>query len=162
MKSIIIYYSFTGNTKKVSQALGEHLKLKGEVEYLELKPKDESKNFFAQCSRAFWRKRAQDSGQNFDFSKFDFICFGTPVWAFGPAPAMNTCLDNCLGAECKRIILFTTYGSGTGNDRCLDYMEEILRNKGAQDFKRFSIPQFKVKDRKFVLSEIEKVARLAP
>jgi NAD(P)H-dependent FMN reductase len=79
---------------------------------------------------------------------------GTPVWAFGPAPAMNTFLDKCLGLEGKEAVLFTTYGSGVGKERCLDYMEDILSKKGARQFRRFSIQEFKAKDKEFVLSRI--------
>lgn len=157
MKSAIIYYSYSGNTKRIAEVLSEHLKQKGEVEIIELKASDESGNFFSQAARAFFKKRAQIAGANFDLTKFDFICLGTPVWAFGPAPAMNTYLDKCLGLEGKEIVLFTTYGSGTGNQRCLNYMQDILSKKGAKNFKRFSIQQFKVSDKEFVLSKIKEI-----
>ena len=110
-----------------------------------------------QCKRAFWHKRATLQPLDFDLSGFDLICFGTPVWAFGPAPAMNTYLDKCLGIEGKNIILFTTCGSGTGNERCLNYMQDILAKKGAKTFQRFSIQQSKVKDKGSVLSKIKEV-----
>jgi len=70
---------------------------------------------------------------------------------------MNTFLDKCLGLEGKDIVIFTTYGSGAGNSKCLNYMQKILAEKGAKSFKRFSVQQFKVKDKEFVLSEIKKV-----
>ncbi len=162
MKSIIIFYSFSGNTKKVAGILSEYLGQKGEVEIIELKGLDESDKFFAQVARAFRHKRATLSPVNFDLSEFDLICFGTPVWAFGPAPAINTYLDKCFGVEGKAVILFSTYGSGTGNKRCLDYMQDMLVKKGAKDFKRFSIQQFKVNNKEFVLSKIKEIARLWP
>lgn len=155
MKSIIIYYSYSGNTRKVAEVLAEHLRQKGEAEILELKAKDESNSFFGQCSRAFWHKRAEIEPVNFDLSGYDLICFGSPVWAFGPAPAMNTYLDKCSGVEGKDVILFTTYGSGTGNNRCLNYMQDILSKKGAKSFKRFSIQQFKVSDNEFIIKTLQ-------
>ena len=162
MQSIIIYYSYSGNTKKVAQMLTELLAQKGEVQQTELVGLDESKSFFGQCRRAFLRKKATLQPVNFDLSEFDLICFGTPVWAFGPAPAINTYLDKCFGVEGKAVILFSTYGSGTGNKRCLDYMQDMLVKKGAKDFKRFSIQQFKVNNKEFVLSKIKEIARLWP
>lgn len=157
MKSAIIYYSFSGNTKKVAHVLSEHLKEKGPVETIELKSLDESGKFLTQAARAFRRKRAEIAPVNFDLCEYDLLCFGTPVWAFGPAPAMNTFLDVCLGVQDKEAILFTTYGSGTGNERCLNYMQGILTKKGAKQFKRFSIQQFKVDDKEFALSKIKEV-----
>jgi len=155
MKSAIIYYSFSGNTRKVSEILADYLKQKGEVEIVELKALDESGSFLGQANRAFWKKRAKIDFTDSDLSPYDLICLGTPVWAFGPAPAINTYLDKCSGLDGKSVVLFTTYGSGTGNNRCLDYMQKILTEKGAKSFNRFSIQQFKVKDKEFVFSQIK-------
>ncbi len=155
MQAIIIYYSYSGNTKKVAGVLAEILSQKGEVGAIGLKGLDESDKFLAQVARAFRHKRAKIEPVSFDLKAFDLICLGTPVWAFGPAPTMNTYLDNCFGLEGKEVILFTTYGSGTGNERCLNYMQEILTRKGAQQFKRFSIQQFKVNDQNFILRRIK-------
>ena len=160
MKSVIIYYSYTGNTKKVTQYLTEYLRQKGQVDIIELKGLNESDKFFSQAIRALRHKRAIIEPVNFDLTQYDLISLGGPVWAFAPAPAMNTYLDRCFGLEGKEVILFTTYGSGTGNQRCLNYMQGIITKKGARDFRRFSIQQFKVKDKEFVLSKIREVTRL--
>ncbi len=155
MKSIIVYYSYTGNTKKVAQDLKEILTEKGEIDSIELSSIDEAKSFLGQCRRAFFKKRAQIAPVNLDLSKYDLICLGTPVWAFKPAPAMNTYLDKCSGVEGKEIILFTTYGSGRGNEQCLNYMQGILAKKGATNFRRFSVQQGEVNNKESVLSEIK-------
>lgn len=154
MKLLIVYYSYSGNTRKVAKALVETLKAKGQAEELELIAQDEAKSFLGQCSRAFKHQRARISEVNFDLSKYDLVCFGTPVWAFGPAPALNTYLDKCSGVSGKDIILFSTYGSGAGKERCLDYMQKILSDKGALGFKRFSIQQSKVDKKEFIINEI--------
>lgn len=160
MKAAIIYYSYSGNTKKVVEVLAEILGQKGEVGVIALKALDESNKFLAQAVRAFQHKRAKINPVNFDLTNYDLICFGTPVWAFAPAPAMNTYLDQCFGLEGKKVILFTTYGSGAGKERCLNYMQAILSKKGAQSFKRFSIPQFKVNDQNFILRQIKEALSL--
>ena len=157
MKSAVIYYSYSGNTKQVANLLVEHLNSQGEVNKIELTPLDESKSFLGQCRRAFSHARAQVEPVNFDLSGFDLICLGTPVWAFGPAPAMNTYLDNCSGVAGKDVILFSTFGSGTGNERCLNYMQDILSKKGSSNFNSFSIQQSKVGNREFVLSKIKEI-----
>ena len=131
MKSIIIYYSFSGNTKKVAGLLAEYLKQKGEVEIYELKDLNENGRFFSQCAKAFRHERTNIQETNYDLSGYDLICFGSPVWAFGPAPAINTYLDKSTGVEGKNIILFTTHGSGASNERCLNYMQGLLSKKGA-------------------------------
>ena len=152
MKTAIVYYSYTGNTKRVVDVLAERLKEKGQVDLFKLESLDESERFLSQIWKALFKKRAKLKEINFNLSSYDLICFGTPVWAFGPAPAMNTYMDRCFGLEEKDVILFVTYGSGTGKERCLNYMENILTKKGAESFKKFSIQQFKVKDKEFILS----------
>jgi multimeric flavodoxin WrbA len=160
MKSVIIYYSYTGNTKKIASILSEYLREKGEVQSIELRDLNENGRFFSQAAKAFKHKRAEIEPVNFDLKSYHVICIGTPVWAFAPTPAINTYLDKCFGIEGKEMILFTTYGSGTGNVRCLNYMQGILGKKDAKNFKRFSIQQFKVGDKEFVLSRIKEAMRL--
>jgi NAD(P)H-dependent FMN reductase len=63
---------------------------------------------------------------------------------------MNTYLDECSGLKGKPVVLFTTYGSGTGNQRCMNYMQSVLTRKGAGQFKRFSVQQFKVNNPEFI------------
>lgn len=101
MKSVIIYYSYNGNTRKVAQALKERLKINGEVDVFELNALDESDNFFGQCRRALRRERAKIEPTKYSLKQYDLLCFGSPVWAFRPAPAMNTCLDQARDIEDK-------------------------------------------------------------
>ena len=75
---------------------------------------------------------------------------------------MNTYLEGCYGVEGKEAVLFTTYGSGTGNERSINYMQAILAKKGAVKFNRFSIQQLKVKDQDFIRHKINELSRLWP
>ena len=159
MKSAVIYYSYSGNTKKVAEALAEFLMAKGQADLIALTALDESDNFFVQCRRAFNSAKAKLEPTNFDLSGYDLVCFGTPVWAFGPAPAMNTYMDRCSGLKDKPVVLFTTYGRGTGNRNCLNYMQRVLAAKAADNFTRFSIQQSKVNDKEFILSNIKEALK---
>ena len=157
MRAKIIYYSYSGNTKRVADVLAEHLEKEYEVNILKLEALDESTSFFQQAKRALFHKKAKISCLDFDLSNSDLICLGTPVWAFAPAPAMNTYLGRCFGVEEKSVVLFTTYGSGAGVNRCLDYMRTILLKKGAKQFKEFYIQQFKVQDKEFINKTISNI-----
>ncbi|MFC1592809.1 flavodoxin family protein [Candidatus Omnitrophota bacterium] len=156
MTAIIIYYSYSGNTKKVADVLSSYLGNKYEVAVSRLEAPEESSSFAKQAVRALLRKRVNISNTETDLSSYDLICLGTPVWAFAPAPAMNTYLDQCAGLDGKQVAIFTTYGSGTGVSRCVDYMCNVLSKKGAKDSKVFSIQQAKVNDEEFVKKVISK------
>jgi flavodoxin len=160
MKSAIVYYSYTGNTKKVVLLLSEYLQERSEIVQVALKDRQEDGKFFSQAAKAFRHHRAEIEPVEYNLASYDLVCVGTPVWAFGPAPAVNTYLDACAGVAGKPVVLFTTFGSGVGNERCLQYMQANLARKEVKDFSRFSIQQGKVKDREFVLSEIKKIMRL--
>ncbi len=156
MKSTIIYYSYSGNTQKIAGILQSILAQKGETQIQRLLPTDESDKFFAQCARAFKHVRATLPDEKFDLSAYDLICVGTPVWAFAPVPAINTFLDKCSGLGGKKVICFTTYGSGTGVKKCLATIEKALKEKGASTVYNFGVQQGKVNDTAFVEGEIKK------
>jgi flavodoxin len=160
MKSAIIYYSYSGNTKQVACVLQELLGARGAVDMVELVAQDESSSFLSQCKRAFSHARAVLGEVNIDVSAYDVVCFGTPIWAFGPAPAMNAYLDKCIGIGGKDVVLFSTYGSGAGKNRSIKYMQDILIKKGAKNFKVFGVQQFKIKDKSSVLASIKEIMPL--
>ena len=162
MKSAIIFYSFSGNTKQVAELLVECFKERGEVTVIELNDLNEDGKFINQCKKAFRRKRTVIQNANFDLSAYDTICIGTPVWAFAPVPAINTYFDKASGIAGKDIIIFTTHGSGVGVGRCQNYMKEVLMKQGAKQIISFSVQQSKVKDKKLVLTKIKEITRLWP
>jgi len=155
MKTLIVYYSYSGNTKRIAEKLKDILSKKGEVEIRQLRPADESRNFFIQATSAFLGKRTQLFDVQFDLAGYDLICIGTPVWAFAPTPAVNTFLDKLQNLDGKDAICFTTYGSGAGVKKCLNMMSNRLKQKGAFKISSFSIQQGKVNDADFVEKAIE-------
>ena len=158
MKTLVTYYSFSGNTDIVMKIFSAILGQEGEVITQRLKPKDEIKEFGAQCKAAFLKKRAQlEDGVRFDASPYDLIVLGSPVWAFAPVPAVNTFLDNVNGLTCKKAIVVITSGSGLGVKRCFRNIETVLRNKGITDVDFINIPDRKVRDTRFVEETLKRV-----
>ena len=157
MKTLITYYSFSGNTDKVCQAFAKALRSKGEVEIQRLRPKSEATTFFAQCTAAFTRKRPElEGGVKFDVSPYDLLIIGCPVWAFAPAPAMNTFLDNITGLTAKKAVIVLTSGSGAGVQKCFDNIETVLKNRGASAVARLNIKDTHVSEEAFLVGELEK------
>jgi flavodoxin len=156
MRTLIAYYSYSGNTHKVAEVLRGCLAARGEVEMARLQGVDENGNFFRQAARAFKRVRARIAPVQEDLSAYDLVCIGTPVWAFGPAPSVNAFLDRCTGVKGKRIVLFCTSGGG-GISKTFKYMKECLSAKGCDSFAELSVLQARAADREFVRAEFEKV-----
>ena len=157
MKSLVVYYSYSGNTEKVAKILVDFLKDKDfMVDTLRLKPKNERGSFFLQCLEALRGKRAVLSGDlNFDLAGYDLVCIGSPVWAFSPTPAVNTYLDKLLNAAGKDAIVFTTYGSGAGVEKCINNVKNRLKKKGIREVYNLNIQQANVDDRDFIIGAMK-------
>ena len=155
MKVGIVFYSYSGNTRRVAEIFRDELAKSNQVDLLEIKALDESRNFFMQCLRARRKTRAKIEDIKFDLSDYDLVMFGTPVWAFEPAPALWTYFDKCSGIKDKKTVLFITYGSGSGKGHALAHMEKAVREKGAREVKNIQIQQFKVKDQAYVSNELK-------
>jgi flavodoxin len=152
MKVIIIYYSFTGHTKKVAEALKDYLIGKGhEVELLRLKPLDEENKFLKQAVSAFRQREVKlPTDIQYDFNDYDLIIIGSPVWAFSPVPAIRSYVMNTQNIENKKFCLFVTHGSGLGKLRCLNIMASFIEERGGVVVDRFAIRDIKVNDLDFL------------
>ncbi len=158
MKTLITYYSYSGNTDKVARIFADKLKSKGETVLQRLKPLDEITGFAAQCRGAFTRKRAElGADVNFDASPYDLIIIGCPVWAFAPVPAMNSYLDKVNGLHGKKVVVLLTSGSGLGVNRCFKNIRDVLQGKGASSVVEINIPDRKQGDKDFITSSISKI-----
>ncbi|MBL7155826.1 MAG: NAD(P)H-dependent oxidoreductase [Candidatus Omnitrophica bacterium] len=156
MKTAVVYYSFTGNTHRVAQIIVDILKNKGEdVVPVRIRPLKEETSFFMQCKDAFLAKKPELYKTLLDLKDFDKVILGSPVWAFKPAPAINTYLDKCVLGEGKKAILFVTYGSGTGKKKALEVMKKGIEKKGASVIKALSFQQ--AEKEKSCREKIEKV-----
>lgn len=147
-QAIVIYYSYSGKTKQVGEFLKNKITRRFQTDMLELKPTDESKFFLKQCARAFKKIQANLNQQDLilNLKEYDLIVLGTPVWAFGMAPALRSYINKCSGLETKKVVLFATYGSGVGKNKCINEMTEIIETKGTDDIKSFLVQQGDVKN----------------
>lgn len=142
MKTAIVYYSYSGNTHRLAQLILGILKERGEEAVpIRVRPLKEETSFFIQCKEAFFGKKPELYKTLLGLKDFDRIILGSPVWAFKPAPAVNTYLDKCSSLNGKEAIPFITYGSGTGKDKALLIMKKSLEAKGARVLKTMSFQQ---------------------
>ncbi len=143
----IIYFSLTGNTHKLAQIISQELKCRNfEVDLVRLEPIDGASTFAGQSMTALQRKRVNIGDANFDLSMYNMIWFGSPVWAFSPAPALNTYLDKCYGFDGKKVVAFYTYGSGTGKGRAVRIVNEMLEHKKIKSLHSLLIAQRDLKN----------------
>ena len=109
MGALVIYYSYTGKTKRLAETLAKDL----QADVIELKEAQKRSTLSAyllgsQAARKQEQAKLQDF--NSDFSSYDKIIIAAPIWAGYPAPAMNNVI--ALLPEGKEIELILSSGSG--------------------------------------------------
>ena len=157
MKILISYYSYSGITQEVVGIFREVLEKRAELKIQRLKPKEEITSFVGQCLAARSKKRCEIEEAQFDASGYDTIIIGLPIWAFAPAPAINTYLDKVTGLAHKKLIVLITSGSGLGVKKCFQYINNILSSKGVSMISEINIPNARMGDKNFIISALEKI-----
>lgn len=122
MKTLIVYYSRTGNTKKIAEILAKKLKADTE-EIIDLKNRKGPINFIRSGKEAMSEKPAAIKDPKKDPSKYDLIIIGTPVWASNVSTPIRTYVKN---NTFKKVAFFCTTG-GRGIDKCFKKLEEICK-----------------------------------
>jgi flavodoxin len=108
MKSLVVYYSKSGNTEKIARAIAIGLEA-------DLKKIEEIENI----------------------SSYDLICIGTPVHAFAPAKSIKKFLKELPDLPGKKGAGFCTMHA-VGDKRTLRIIKEKLEVKGIKFLSGFS------------------------
>ena len=112
MKTLVAYFSQTGNTKKVAEASYGELPEEKEIKALE---------------------------DLEDLEGYDVIFYGFPIQAMGPAKDAGDFLG--ANANGKKIVLFITHGASEGAERVgpwLDNCREVVSGGGGELFGLFN------------------------
>lgn len=158
MKTLIVYYSYSGITEKVANMYAAELAKTGQVNVERLRPKEEVTTFIGQCRAAFLRKRAELAGNiSFDAKEYDLVMIASPVWAFAPVPSVNTYLDKLSGLEGKRAIILLTSGSGAGVGNCFGTIKKVLETKKVSRIDTINIPNRTMHDENSIIGALKKL-----
>jgi flavodoxin len=127
MKTIIVYYSLTGNTEYVSNIIKDKLK----TDILKLEPikkyhdKGFTKFLFGGKS-AVMKEEPSLKEYNFNGDKYDNVILALPVWASCITPPIRTFIkENRESLKDKSISIVICY-SGGGADKVIDKTKEFL------------------------------------
>ncbi len=153
-KIAVIYYSFSGNTKRACLFLKNHLSGK-EVDLISLVPQNQEGFFFKQCFQAFTKHKPRLSQYPKDLKNYDFLVFASPVWAFTFAPALRSYLEQIQNFEKKKTACILTYGSGSGSQKALQELTESLKGKGARILFSKRISGSKAKNGSYMLDNLK-------
>lgn len=115
MKNLIVYYSLSGNTKFVANAIAKY----SQGDILQLKQKKEFKpnsftKYFKGGKQVLFKIKPELVHWDINLSEYDLIFVGSPVWAGSYVPAFNTFFSK-ENVHNKKIVLFSTWGGSAGN-----------------------------------------------
>lgn len=124
MKSLVVYYTRTGKTKSVAEAIAAQLGADLE-EVVDLKKRGGAIGWISGGKDASRNSLTEIAPTQKAPADYDLIVIGTPIWAWSPTPAIRTYISkNDLSG--KRVALFYTFGSSM--KQADEKIKELLGN----------------------------------
>ncbi len=106
LKSLVVYYSRTGNTKFVAEQVAAELGAEIQ-EIVDLKSRAGKLGWMSAGRDATGNRETQIGETEKNLDEFDFVLVGTPVWAWSPSAAVRTYVGKHNFAG-KKVALFFT------------------------------------------------------
>jgi flavodoxin len=126
MKTLIAYYSRTGNTARVAKDLA--LQLGADLEEIIDQKKRSGIWGYIIAGRDGMKKRLTEiSNPSHNPADYDLVILGSPVWGWDMVPAVRTYLDKGKGSF-KEVALFVTSGN-TDVKKVIPSFEEVIGKK---------------------------------
>ena len=126
MKSLVMYYSHSGNTARIAHKIMSALRAKGNAELLELRHSDSKRYKIRHFLARFFPVLTELSGNLPDFAQYDLICLGSPVWSGKPAPLALKLLSHLKVIKGKYLVYFQIYGLKSSGESAINYVKKIL------------------------------------
>ena len=126
MKTLVIFYSYSGKTKNIAEELAA--KESADVaEIKDAKHPGKLKAYIAGIIAAGRGKPWPIQPLAVDFSKYERLILLAPIWANNPPPAFNAMLEQL--PEGKTVTLKMVSMSGKSN--CMERLETVIKSKGS-------------------------------
>ena len=130
MKTAIVYYSMSGNTKFAADKIADSLKPYSKIDIIRIDPQ---KTYPDKGAKKFlWGGKSAVMGESpelvpyeFRSEDYDRIIIGTPVWASTFAPPIRTFINENPEISGKQIVVFTCF-SGGGADKAIEKMKKYI------------------------------------
>lgn len=127
MKALVVYYSRTGNTKKVGDALAKLLACDVE-ELVDTVNRAGPVGFALSAREGHDRTFAKIQPIKMDPANYDMVVIGTPNWDANMSSPIRTYLTENK-AKFKNVAFFITQGPRGGEERAFNEMEEVAGKK---------------------------------
>lgn len=111
-KVLVIYYSLSGNTKKIAEKI--KALTHGDIYEIKTKEKISSVYAYTKTTQQLKSKKYPEIEKDYpDFTQYDYIFVGAPVWMYTMATPMFSFLQSA-DFNGKKVVPFSTQGSNYG------------------------------------------------
>jgi len=156
MKSLVVYYSLTGKTKLVAQAIAETLNATL-VEIEERRPIPIPFVYLSGGFAAITNRGTKINPIDIDLKQYETIFIGSPVWASRPTPAINSFIYQ-TNFEGRSIIPFFTMAGDNAEKALANITAKIERSQG-KVAGSFAITSYRVSDEKIIARAKEDIKK---
>jgi flavodoxin len=126
MRSLVLYYSHSGNTARVANQIYKALQAKGDVDISELRHSDSKRYKIRHLLARVFPALTDLSKDMPDISKYDLVCVGSPVWGGKPAPLALKLLLRLRKVPIKKVIYFQIHGIKYSGEHAALYARKML------------------------------------
>ena len=147
MKTLLIYYTRTGNAKFTAETIAAELGADVE-EVIDLKNRQGRLAFMSNGRDAMQGKETPIAPTTRNLIDYDLIIIGQPIWAGNPTPAIRTYLNkNDLSG--KKVALFF---SDSRSDKAVEKTKTLMPN--STFFKELALPAKGFKNKEEIKNKI--------
>ncbi len=132
MKILIVFFSMSGRTRRVAQAIAAALRT-AEVQIEEIKYNGTSATKLVKEQAVVMKGNLSHftfKQEILDLAPYDRVFFGTPTYGGAPAPTFQGFLENCKNVTGKEWVLFATCRFMGGKN--LSTMRGAIEQKGGK------------------------------
>lgn len=157
MKSLVVYYSLTGKTKLVAQAIAEALNATL-AEITETKPRKLGPLIYLIGGFAATINRGSKINPlDVDLKQYERIFTGSPIWNSRPAPAVNSFIYQTNFEGRSIIPFFTMYGDNS-KKALANITAKIERSQG-KVVGSFAITTYRLSDEEIIARAKEAIKK---
>ncbi len=136
MKTIVIYYSWMGNTEAVAKVIQQMVG--GDIKKVEEVKQRKKSGFGLAAFSALVGLKSKLKSMDFSLKGYENVFIGTPVWAAHSTPAINTFLSKA-DLKNKKIHLFITKADDKEPQKVYDSLANRIEKHGGKVADRFSV-----------------------
>jgi hypothetical protein len=136
---LVAYFSYSGNTRRIAQALAERLRNSCDVETVEITPTRKRPYLHWLAYSFVPNSEVEIENPEMELSRYDVVLLGFPKWTFS-CPPLNRFIRKLRSLNKPRFYLFMTSG-GFDEQRFLNSMTRKLTKMGCNILESLMVRQ---------------------